>query len=177
MKIQIIGFSGSGKSTLAKRLGKFYGIPHLHLDVVQFYGDWQERDKKEQNQIVEQFLSENENWVIDGNYSSVAPRRYEMSDITIYLAYNRFFCYRMCKRRYKIHKDSPRESCPCKEKFDYTFKKWILFDGRTKARRKKHIQNLNKTKGQKLIFKNRKSLEKWLQGIGCPPLTEEDKLT
>lgn len=166
MKIQIIGYSGSGKSTLAKMLGTFYNIPYLHLDNVQFYGEWEERTKEEQNEIVNQFLKDNEKWVIDGNYSVVAPSRFEDSDVTIFLNYNRFFCYRMCKKRYKMYKNSSRESCPCKEKFDFKFKKWILYEGRTKKRRQKHLSNLNKTKGEKLIFNNRKQLNLWLKEIG-----------
>lgn len=167
MKIQIIGYCGSGKSTLAKKLGLFYNIPYLHLDNVQFYGDWQERTIEEQNEIVNKFLQENENWIIDGNYSKVSPIRFEISDITIFLNYNRFYCYKMCKRRYKLYKDSHRESCPCKEKFDFEFRKWILYEGRTKQRRKKHIDNLTKTNGTKLIFSNLKQLNKWLREIGC----------
>lgn len=166
MKIQIIGYSGSGKSTLAKKLGLFYNIPYLHLDNVQFYGDWQERTLEQQNEIVDKFLQENNSWVIDGNYSKVSPIRFEISDITIFLNYNRFYCYKKCKERYKLHKDSPRESCPCKEKLDLEFKKWILFNGRTLPRRKKHIINLNKTNNQKLIFNNLKQLNKWLKEIG-----------
>ncbi len=167
MKIQIIGYCGSGKSTLAKKLGLFYNIPYLHLDNVQFYGDWQERTIEQQNEIVNKFLQENENWIIDGNYSKVSPIRFEISDITIFLNYNRFYCYKMCKRRYKLYKDSHRESCPCKEKFDFEFRKWILYEGRTKQRRKKHIDNLTKTNGTKLIFSNLKQLNKWLKEIGC----------
>ena len=167
MKIQIIGYCGSGKSTLAKKLGLFYNIPYLHLDNVQFYGDWQERTIEQQNEIVNKFLQENENWIIDGNYSKVSPIRFEISDITIFLNYNRFYCYKMCKRRYKLYKDSHRESCPCKEKFDFEFRKWILYEGRTKQRRKKHIDNLTKTTGTKLIFSNLKQLNKWLREIGC----------
>lgn len=165
MKIQIIGYSGAGKSTLAKKLGEIYNIPVLHLDNVQFYGDWQEKSKAEQNEIVSKFLQENQSWVIDGNYSVVAPLRFEISDITIYLNFNRFFCYRSCKKRYLQHRITPRESCPCPDKFDKDFRKWILFDGRTKARRQKHILNLNKTKGQKLIFKNRKQVNAWLENL------------
>ena len=167
MKIQIIGYSGSGKSTLAKKLGLFYNIPYLHLDNVQFYGDWQERSIEEQNKIVDKFLKENDNWVIDGNYSKVSPIRFEISDITILLNYNRFYCYKMCKNRYKMYKDTPRESCPCMEKFDLEFKKWILFSGRTKKRKQKHLINLNKTNGKKLIFNNLKQLNDWLESIGC----------
>jgi adenylate kinase family enzyme len=167
MKIQIIGYCGSGKSTLAKKLGLFYNIPYLHLDNVQFYGDWQERTIEQQNEIVNKFLQENENWIIDGNYSKVSPIRFEISDITIFLNYNRFYCYKMCKRRYKMYKDIPRESCPCKEKFDFEFKKWILFNGRTKKRKQKHLINLNKTSGTKLIFNNVNQLKDWLKEIGC----------
>ena len=167
MKIQIIGYSGSGKSTLAKKLGLFYNIPYLHLDNVQFYGDWQERSIEEQNKIVDKFLKENDNWVIDGNYSKVSPIRFEISDIKILLNYNRFYCYKMCKNRYKMYKDTPRESCPGKEKFDLEFKKWILFSGRTKKRKQKHLINLNKTNGKKLIFNNLKQLNNWLESIGC----------
>ena len=165
MKIQIIGYSGAGKSTLAKTLGEIYNIPVLHLDNVQFYGDWQERSKQEQNQIVDKFLQENQNWVIDGNYTAVSPKRFEISDITIYLNFNRFFCYRSCKQRFKKHRIVHRESCPCPDKFDRDFKKWILFDSRTKQRKQKHIQNLNKTKGQKLIFTNRKQVNAWLNSL------------
>lgn len=167
MKIQIIGYSGSGKSTLAKKLSEFYNIPHLYLDTLKFYGDWQEVSKDEIAKNVQEFLDNNDSWVIDGNYSSICPSRFEDSDITIYLNYNRFFCYKMCKNRYKMYKDSPRESCNCKEKLDKEFKRWILIDGRTRERKKKHMSNLNKTKGQKLVFKNRKQLNKWLISIGC----------
>lgn len=165
MKIQIIGYSGSGKSTLAKKLSQIYNCACLHLDNVQFYGNWQERSLEEQNEIVNQFLENNENWVIDGNYSKVSPIRFEISDITIFLNYNRFYCFKMCKKRYKEYKNKPRESCPCPEKLDLGFKTWILFSGRTKQRRRRHLDNLNKTKGKKLIFKNLKELNIWLKEV------------
>ena len=165
MKIQIIGYAGSGKSTLAKILGNHFGIPYLHLDNTHFYGDWQERTTEEQTKIVDEFLSQNENWVIDGNYTRISPRRFFESDITIFLNYNRFFCYRMCKKRYLEYKGKTRESIPCEEKFDKDFKKWILFDSRTKEKKERHLNNLNKTSGQKLMFKNRKQLNKWLDTI------------
>ena len=167
MKIQIIGYSGSGKSTLAKKLSEFYNIPRLYLDTLKYYGNWEERSREDIRKDLQFFLDNNDSWIIDGNYSSVCPSRFEESDITIYLNYNRFFCYRMCKKRYKMYKDVPRESCNCKEKLDKQFKRWILWEGRTNKVKKKHLDNLNKTKGQKLIFKNRRELNKWLEEIGC----------
>ena len=135
MKIQIIGYSGSGKSTLAKTLANHYNLPLLYLD----------------------------GWVIDGNYSNIGKRRFEESDITIFLNYNRFYCYKMAKQRFKENKNKKRESCPCIETFDLGFRWWILYQSRTNKRRKKHIENLNKTKNIKLTFKNRKQLEKYLR--------------
>lgn len=169
MKIQIIGYSGSGKSTLAKKLASFYKIPYLHLDNVQYYGDFQIRERQKQREIVQKFIDENENWIIDGNYSDVAPCRFEMSDITIFLNYNRFYCYKMARRRYRQNKGKIRDSFPCIERFDLSFQWWILFSSRTKKRRKKHMNNLNKTKGRKYIFKNKTELAQWLslEGISC----------
>jgi len=164
MKIQIIGYSGSGKSTLAKALANHYNLPLLYLDAVNFYDNWQERTFEEKNAIVEKFLNDNpDGWVIDGNYSNIGKRRFEESDITIFLNYNRFYCYKMAKQRFKENKNKKRESCPCIETFDLGFRWWILYQSRTNKRRKKHIENLNKTKNIKLTFKNRKQLEKYLR--------------
>ena len=165
MKIQIIGYAGSGKSTLAKKMSELYGIPVLHLDNTKYFGDWEERSMEEQAVLVKNFLDKNDNWVIDGNYSSVCPERFEKSDMTIYFNFNRFFCFRSAYKRYKEYKDKTRESCPCKEKFDWSFAKWILFGGRTRDKRRKHIQNLNKTNGKKYMFKNRKQVNNFFEEL------------
>ena len=165
MRIQIIGYSGSGKSTLAKRLGEFYGIPYLHLDNLRFYGDWQERSDEEMTKLVEDFVNKNESWVIDGCYLKIFPQRFEMTNKTIFLNFNRWVCYRAAKQRYKENKGTHRESCPCPDKFDWSFRKWLLFTGRTRARKKRQMEALNKTAGEKLIFKNRKQLMKYLQSL------------
>lgn len=165
MRIQIIGYSGSGKSHLAKKLARLFNIPCLHLDNVQFYGDWQIRSLEEKNLIVRNFLAENENWVIDGNYYNVAPERFEMSDITIYLNFNRFYCYKKAKFRYKKYKGIHRDSNPCVEKFDFKFRKWVFWSGRKKERRKRMLNLLNKTSGEKYMFKNLKQLNNWLDSI------------
>ena len=163
MKIQIIGYSGSGKSTIAKTLGELYDIPVIHLDNIKFYGNWQERTDEEQTEVLQDFLNKNKSWVIDGNYSKICPQRFEESDMTIFLNFNRFVCFWSAYKRYKQHRLSPRESCPCNDKFDHKFKKWLLLDGRTRKRQKKHIFNLNKTSGEKVILKNRKQVDKFVE--------------
>ena len=163
MKIQIIGYAGSGKSTLARRLGKRFNIPILHLDSVQFYGDWQERTLEQKNEIVGQFLKENNEWVIEGNYTSVCPERFEQSDMTIFLNYNRLYCFSKVCKRYRENKGKCREDLPCKERLNWTFAKWVLYKGRTKFCKNRHLSNLNKTSGKKLTFKNVRQLNKYLK--------------
>lgn len=164
MKIQIIGFSGSGKSTLANNLGRHYNIPVLHLDSLHFKENWVEEDNKIFNDNVEKFLNENTSWVIDGNYRSIAVRRFTECDLLIFLDYNRFFCYKEAKNRYKKYKGKTREDMApgCNEKLDHEFKMWLLFKGRTRKRRKRLLSQC-KNHPNSLIFKNRKALFKYLE--------------
>ena len=162
MKIQIIGYAGSGKSTLAQKLGEITGIPVLHLDSTHFYGDWQERSADEQAAIVRDFMRTNDNWIMDGNYTSVATERFEMTDMTIFMDFNRWFCFFSAYRRSRKYRGQVRPDLGMPEKFDRSFRRWILIDGRTKARRQKHLENLNATCGRKVILKNRRQVNEFL---------------
>ena len=162
MKIQIIGYSGSGKSTLARELSQIAGIPVLHLDKTHFYGDWQERTVEEQSEIVREFIANNDSWVIDGNYTSVATERFAMTDITIFMDFNRWHCFFAAYRRSLKYRNKRRPDLPCPDKFDRSFRRWILIDGRTNDRKQKHFTNLNATSGQKVVLKNRRQVQKYL---------------
>ena len=159
MKIQIIGYSGSGKSTLARRLGEIANIPVLHLDNTHFYGDWQERDAVEQSAIVHAFIAENDSWIIDGNYSSVATERFAMTDITIFMDFPRWHCFWAAYRRSRKYRGKSRPDLPCPEKFDRSFRRWILIDSRKKMFRQKVQNDLNATSGRKVVLKNRRQVE------------------
>lgn len=163
MKIQIIGYSGSGKSTLARRLGEIANIPVLHLDNTHFYGEWQERTADEQAEIVRDFMAANDSWIIDGNYTSVATERFAMTDITIFMDFNRWHCFFAAYRRARKYRNKRRPDLPCSEKFDRSFRRWILIDGRTKERREKTLNNLNATSGRKVTLKNRRQVRVFLQ--------------
>ena len=162
MKIQIIGYSGSGKSTLAKKLAEIYDIPVLFLDTVKFRPDGSERTSEEIIEIVKKFLNENENWVIDGNYKSTCPERFEMTDMTIFLKLNRFVCYFAASKRAKKRKTIPDDDFPCEDKFDKEFRKWVFWKGRTKERTKMLFEVLNATKGKKIVLKTRRQINKFI---------------
>ena len=162
MKIQIIGYSGSGKSTLARQLGEIADIPVLHLDSTHFYGDWQEREAEEQAAIVREFIANNDGWVIDGNYTSVATERFALTDMTIFLDFNRLFCFFSAYRRSRKYRGVARPDLGMTEKFDRSFRRWLLIEGRTKERKQKHLANLNATSGQKVVLKNRRQVQKFV---------------
>ena len=163
MKIQIIGYSGSGKSTLARKLGEIANLPVLHLDSTYYYGDWQERTVEEQSAIVRNFLAENDSWVLDGNYTKIVTERYAMTDITIFMDFPKWRCFWAAYRRSRKYRNKPRPDLPCGEKFDRSFRRWLLIDGRTKARRESLVANLNATSGQKVILKNRRQVNKFIE--------------
>ena len=162
MKIQIIGYSGSGKSTLAGQLSEIAHIPVLHLDSTHFYGDWQERTVDEQAEIVRDFMAANDSWVIDGNFTSVATERFAMTDVTVFLDFNKWFCFFSAYRRSKKYRGQARPDLGVTERFDRSFRRWILWDGRTKERKQKHLSNLNATSGQKVVLKNRRQVRRFV---------------
>lgn len=163
MKICVIGYSGAGKSTLARLLGEKYGVPVLHLDATFWYGDWQHRPRGEQSVIVNNFMKENADWVIDGNFFHICLNRFEECDAVYFLNYNRFFCLKEAWKRYKKYNGTMRPDCPCKEKFDFEFAKWILLEGRSKKKKALLKKVLSTCNGKVLTFKTRKALNRYIQ--------------
>ena len=165
MKICIIGYSGAGKSTLARALSQEFNIPCLHLDSVYWYGDWQHRSREEMDLAVRQFAGRNDDYIIEGNYRYAYPQRFEECDVLVFLAFNRFVCFRRAFSRYKKFKGKPRPDLPCPEKFDFEFAKWILWDGRARSRRRGLYSAARSCKGKVFIIKKQRQLDEFLNKI------------
>lgn len=166
MKISILGYSGAGKSTLARQLGGRYNAPVLHLDMVQYLPNWEEREKAEKLRLVEDFLNSNSSWVIDGTYSGLHfKRRLEESDLIIMLLFNRFTCLKRVVSRYLKFKGRSRPDMTdgCNEKLDSEFVRWVLFDGRTKKRREKFKHAAGEFPEKTIIIKNQRQLNRFIQ--------------
>ncbi len=163
MKIQIIGYSGSGKSTLAQKLGEITRIPVLHLDSTHFYGNWQERSVEEQTAIVRDFVTAHGDWILDGNWGKIYPERFAQTDITILMMFNRWACFRAAYRRYRKYRNVARPDLGCAEKFDRSFRRWVLWGGRKKQRRQSLLDKLNATCGRKIILKNRRETDEFVR--------------
>lgn len=167
MKIAVMGYSGSGKSTLTRKLSEYYGIPVLHLDTVQFLPGWEIRDDEEKRKIVADFMKK-ESWVIDGNYSGLYKKeRLEQADRIIILSFNRFFCFQSAFKRYLENRGSSRTDMAdgCDEKFDLEFAWWILFQGRTRRRRKSYKDIYNQYKAKTLWFTKRSQVNDYINSL------------
>ncbi len=167
MKILVVGYSGSGKSTFTKRISKLNKIPRLHIDRIFFEPNWVERDWSIVEKEIREFMR-NESWIIDGKYSNLAKDRYDECDVIFIFDYNRFKClYGAIIRRIKYHnkqRDTIAEGC--RERLNFSFVWWILFQGR-KKKEKLLLKNLQKKYPAKVIvFKNRKQTNKYLKKTG-----------
>ena len=163
-----MGYSASGKSTLAKILGELFNIPVLHLDKVHFLPNWKERKTEESNMIVENFIKENKNFIIDGNFTKFAyDLRIKLSNKIIFLDFDRRTCLLQAIERYQKYKGTVRESMSegCYEKLDWDFLHWILIGGRTKERIKKNKILLEKHKDKCIILKNKEEVIEFIKKV------------
>lgn len=167
MKIQVCGYSASGKSTFSKELAKYYNTKVLHLDTIHFGPNWKIIPDCEMAIKIDEFLKENDSWVIDGNYKNASPNRFEECDLLFYFDFNRFTCMYNAYKRYKKYKNTTRDDMAegCDEILDWAFISWILFRSRTK-RRKNYFKNLSKIyKDKFIVFKNHKEVDKFLEKL------------
>lgn len=159
-KISIIGGSGTGKTTLSDNLGRILNLPVIHLDGINYLENWILRDVEERDKIILDKLKMT-GWVIDGTYTSTLDKRVEKSDLIIYLDYSTFAQIRgVLKRFLKHHGEEKKEISGCKENLTWYFFSWVVVW--RKRKRGEILNNLNKIdKNKILIFKNRRSLNKW----------------
>lgn len=165
MKIAIIGYSGAGKSTLARKISSYYHLPVIHLDAVHFLPGWEERDLPGKQQIVMEFLGQNANWVIDGNYSNLFfEQRMELADKIIMLQFSPVACFFRAYKRYRMFRNRTRPDMAegCREKFDWEFAKWILWGGRSKRAKARYAAVAAKYPQKVVILKNQKQLQKYM---------------
>lgn len=83
-RVSVVGNSGSGKSTLARKLAAILGVPHLELDSVFHQPGWKPLPVDEFKELVAARTDE-DGWVVDGNYGAVRPVVWARADTVIWL--------------------------------------------------------------------------------------------
>ncbi|MEL6659524.1 MAG: hypothetical protein AAFP77_20835 [Bacteroidota bacterium] len=125
-RVMVIGCCGAGKSTVARRLHDLTGLPLQHLDQHYWLPNWQEPDKASWQAKVRE-LSDQANWIIDGNYGGTMDIRLGRADTIIYLDYPTVKClWRITKRIMRYHgKVRPDMPVGCKERFNLGFYHYV----------------------------------------------------
>lgn len=161
-RISIVGGSGSGKSTLCNILSKELNLPAIHLDSINFNANWVEIDKIERDEIISN-KSQEEKWIIDGNYNKTLKERFNKSDLIIWLDYSTLMQLKgVLKRLFKMHNKERTEIPGCKERLKFTFIKYVITYN--KKKRNIIIDNLKDIPKEKIqIFRKQKDLNRWLK--------------
>ncbi|CAN5583980.1 DNA topology modulation protein [soil metagenome] len=147
-KVLIIGSSGAGKSTLARRLSEKTGLKIIHLDKIYWKPNWGEPEKDEWKATLEKVMQDEE-WIMDGNFSGTLDLRLPACDTVIFLETPPAVClFRVLKRvAFSYKKTRPDMADGCPEKFDWEFLKWIWdFENRSKHKMEKLLEQFKNEK-------------------------------
>lgn len=83
-RILVIGCPGSGKSTFAKRLSNILDYPILHLDRIFHIDNNTQISREDLKEKILNFINNNPNFIIDGNYGATLKLRMKYSDTIFY---------------------------------------------------------------------------------------------
>ena len=163
-KISIIGGSGSGKSTLANILSESMKIPVIHLDSINYKPNWIQVDKVERDKIISEKSNEDK-WIIDGNYNKTLKERLIKSDLIIWLDYSSYTQIKGVVKRIAQNYNKERSEIPgCKERINLKFIKYVATYN--KVKRPEMLEILKDIPEDKLlIFKKQKDLNNWLKNM------------
>jgi len=150
-RIMVIGCCGAGKSTLSRRIASITDLPVIHLDQHFWKPGWVESAKDEWTQKVKA-LAEQDEWIIDGNYSGTMDVRIDRADAIIYLDYPTWKClWRVISRTFRyLGKVRPDMVKGCPERFDISFLHYVLIFNMT--RRKSVMDKLKSSPVPETVF-------------------------
>ena len=86
-RVIIVGSSGSGKTTLARGISQALGSPHIELDAISHGPNWTETPDDIFREKVGDATQE-DIWVVDGNYSIARDVLWPKATTLIYLDYS-----------------------------------------------------------------------------------------
>ncbi|MEF1262939.1 (d)CMP kinase, partial [Vibrio harveyi] len=83
-RINVVGSSASGKSTFSKQLAMKLGVTYIEMDRLFWLPDWKELDDETFfDKVVD--VTQQDAWVLDGNYSRTQPYKWQRVDTIIWL--------------------------------------------------------------------------------------------
>lgn len=89
-RIMIIGRGGSGKTVFADKLGKALGRSVTHLDKLFWMPGWVQAYTSQEWGRVIQELADQDEWILDGNYSRSIDIRFARADTVVFFNFSPF---------------------------------------------------------------------------------------
>jgi len=160
-KVIIIGCPGSGKSTFGRKLMSISGLTLHHLDMMYWNADRTTVPKEVFTENLQKIL-ENQEWIIDGNYTSTMEMRIKECDTVFFLDYPT----RVCIDGIKSRKGQVRSDMPWVEddNEDQDFINFVL--GYNTKTRPVVLELLKKYSLKNIIvFSSREESEEFLLGL------------
>ncbi|MGB1241662.1 MAG: hypothetical protein ACPG49_04020 [Chitinophagales bacterium] len=163
-RILVLGSGGAGKSTLTWELQKKLQIPIIHLDAHFFAPNWIEPDRMDWAETIKK-LSEREQWIMDGNYSSTLAIRLKRADTVVFLDFPNWKCTaRILWRGFKYRGQTrPSMAEGCKERVTWQFLKYVwTYPHRSRPR---VLRLLNEAKDRVVVYrlKNEREVKDFLE--------------
>ena len=159
-RIIILGSSGSGKSTFSRKLHDLLGLPLIHLDNIWWKEDRTTITREEFDLKLNEILQEDE-WIIDGDYSRTYEDRFKACDTVIFLDYDKETCLAGISERI----GKKREDIPwIEDKLDPELVE--LINNYETKNRPIIYQLMEKYSNKKaIIFKDRDQAKQWLEDL------------
>ncbi|MBX8643269.1 MAG: topology modulation protein [Thermoplasmata archaeon] len=169
-RIIVVGSPGAGKSTISRAVSSATGLPLFHLDRLYWKPGWVPVRREKFLERVRAVIA-SPAWIIDGNYQSTFPERFEAADTVIFLDFSRIACIVGALRRLVLdgRKERPDMTEGCEERFNRKFLEFLLFIWSYQSTgRKETVSILNSEKsGGKTIYvlHNRKEANSLMRSI------------
>ena len=159
-RVIIIGCPGSGKSTFARKLQLVTGLPLHHLDLIYWKSERTIVPREEFLEKLHQIMAQ-EQWIIDGNYSSTMEMRMQVCDTVIFLDYPPELCLAGAQER----KGKARPDLPWVESNDLDDSEFMEYIRKFHELNRPTILNLLEKYSDKeiIIFHSREEAEIFLQ--------------
>ena len=144
-KIIVIGCPGSGKSYFSRALHNKTQVPLFHLDRLYWKADKTTVEKEDFLKRLSAIL-EQEQWIIDGNYTTTMALRLAACDTVFFLDYPLDVCLEGIKER----RGKPREDLPWIETEEDV--EFIEFIKRYRTEQRPKVLRLLEKYAEKQIF-------------------------
>ena len=147
-RIVVIGSNGCGKTTFAKKLSLKTVLPYHELDFYSWQPGWTETSHEEFRRKVDE-ITQNEKWIVDGNYRKTMDLTIGRSESVVWLDYSFIkTLFRVTKRTVeRIWTQEPFWHNN-KQSFKMAFypkNSIILYAAKTYKKKKKNIEEMLKS--------------------------------